>query len=401
MSPFAFASPRLLFRTSPRTAYYSTCICMKSDKNTSKGERATKSKRPNPGVGFGERPSTVGQPKAKGESSAVQLEETSGASGDATPHRAMVPKPIDDRLKDPRKNSLDAPVEPLVELSSLSKEEVKALRFDRKSTCDEIIEYFEDARHRDDFKKVVIANRDLVTENVLYRFTSAILQVESRKTNLETRDEEARNMRQLRKELISICWSFDYELKMGMQIAEARLLNVLKGSDVRRDVATNCGQNRTEVNCFWIVIFAAVVAWEERGQENPELANVDMQKSLAAAAEAMQSLEIVNKYLSSSLKAVQKILASSDPAVQTQVVADMDDDMITELGCFTEQIRLLPTPAYGGLVQRLRAIMDYILSDKYGIQPQVLEPFRFDVPEVEKTSRLVAFSKNSKSLKQE
>lgn len=334
------------------------------------------------------------------DTDSMQKEVASGASGDATPHRANVPKPTINTLQNPQEEDpLDAPTDPIIPLPTLSPEETKELRFDRRSSLDQLIECLADARKKDSFAAVIVANRDLVTEQLLYRFTSAILQVESRTFAMESREEEARNMRQLRKELIAHCWSFDFPLKVEVQRAEARLLNVLKGSNITKDVARNCGNSTRQVDCFWIVIFAAVAAWEERGRENVELVNVDMQKSLTAAAEACQQDDAVLKYMSNSLKAVQQILAASDPVVQTKVVADMSDEDVCELGSFAEQIRLLPTPAYGGLVQRMRAIMDYCLKEKYDLNPQLLEPFRFELPQEEKKSRLVQFSKSSDQVK--
>lgn len=328
------------------------------------------------------------------------MEKPSGAPGDASPHRAIVDGPVSATMENPvEEDPLEAFEKPLVELPQLIREEIAELRFDRGQSLDQLIELFEDARSGDQFAATVLANRDLVTERLLYRFTSAILQVENRKTDIDTREEEAANMRQLRTDLIAYCWSNDYPLKVELQNAEARLLGVLQGSNIKKDVARNCGTTTLEVDAFWIVVFAAVAAWEERGRENPELVNIDMQKALTTAAEACRALEEVTTRLSPSLSAVQKILASSDPEVQKEVVADLDDDTIAEMGSFTEQIRLFPSAAYGALVVRMGSILDYIVADKYGIPAGGLEPFRFDLPEVQRGSRLVTFSKNSSQVR--
>lgn len=395
----AFAAPTTLAPRMGR-ANLSRCTCMAA-KNTSGKKRTSKGKRPsNVASGFGPPKTSSKGSQSTDSDNSVQLEEASGSSGDATPHRATVDTPTFDKMKNPETDdSLDAPTDPLVELPQLTAEEKKKLRFDRQSTPDQLIEYFADARARDDFAAIITSNRDLITENVLYRFTSAILQVESRPNDIEQREEEARNMRKLRKDLIAHCWSYDFPLKVGVQMAEARLLNVLKGSNISQDVQRNCGRTSLDVSAFWIVIFAAVAAWEERGRENPELVDVDMQAALAAAADACRTLDSVKEYLSPSLQAVQEILGSSDPSVQTKVISELSEETIAELGCYTEQIRLLPTPAYGALVQRLRSIMDYILTARYNIDPQVLEPFRFGLPEVERQSRLVTFSRSSDAVK--
>lgn len=322
----------------------------------------------------------------------VTKEEVSGASGDATPHRAMT-QPTVVKMDNPEQDPLDAPTEPLILLPNLTREEINSLRLDPKSTPEQIMSYFEEAKSRDDFVSLIVANRDFLTESVLYRFTSAILQVENRAEDIETREEESRNMRQLRKELIAICWSIDFPLKVEIQRAEVRLLEVLKGGNIKRDVKRLCGRSTLEVNSFWIVIFAAVAAWEERGRENPELVNIDVQKSLTDAADACKSLEVVDGYLSPSLKAVQEILTSTDPDTQKRVVSEFSEEDIAELGSFTEKIRLLPTPAYGALVRRCRSIKDYVAAEKYNVPPPSLEPLRFTLAPIDRQSKLVQISK--------
>lgn len=370
-----------------------------SQKRTAKNKRVS-------GEGFGSSPS----PKAKAENSDdstdvlenAVVEPASGATGDASPHRALVDGPASATMDNPaEEDPLDGPDKPLVVLPQLAEEEIAALRFDVRISIDQLIERFEDARQGDQFAAVVVANRHFVTERLLYRFTSAILQVENRKTDTDTKQQEAANMRNLRQDLIAHCWSNDFPLKVELQNAEARLLVVLQGSNISMDVKRNCGTTTLEVDAFWIVIFAAVAAWEERGQENPELVNVNMQQALTTAAEACRTLTEVTTKLSPSLRAVQKILASSDPDVQKEVVAELDDDTIAEMGSFTEQIRLFPTAAYGALVARMSSILDYIFADKYGIQATGLEPFRFDLPQTERISRFVSFSKKSESIRRQ
>lgn len=399
----AFASVSTIISPVHRNSRTATCVCMKTKSGASNEKRAAKkSKRVSSnGMGFAKSSRNGEDRKEASKDTSIEgkVEDVSGGAGDATPHRVLVPGPND--MEDPQEDPLDAPTEPLVSLPALTQDEMKALRFDRGATQDELIDYLEEARRNGNFAASVAANRDFITENLLYRFTSAILQVEMRSTSIESRDEEARNMRELRKELISHCWSLDYSLKAEVQRAEVRLLEVLKGSNIKKDVKRNCGQNGLEVDAFWIVIFAAVAAWEERGRENPELVNVDMQESLAAAADACETVEAVIQFLSPALKAVQKILTSSDPSVQANVVSELDDNTIAQLGSFTEQIRLLPTPAYGALVRRLRSIVNYVLQDKYDIVPPVLDPFRFSLEPLERKSRLVSFSKTSQKLKRD
>lgn len=387
-------------------------ICMKAKRGgAAREKRASKNKRASTsGSGFGSgtaSSSGASVPRASELNTATddatllsdeQVEGTSGAAGDATPHRVKVPGPASSEMENPEDDVLDGPDRPLLELPTVTPEQAAELRFGRRLGPDELIECFADAHSGDQFASVVVANRDLVTERLLYRFTSAILQVETRTTDVETRAEEARNMRELRKDLIAYCWSLDYPLKVELQEAEARLLAVLQGANVQKDVARNCGHSTLEVDAFWIVIFAAVAAWEERGQENPELANVDMQRALASAAEACRTVDAVTNRLSSSLKAVQKILGSPNPEVQKEIVDGLEDETVEELASFTEQIRLFPSAAYGALCSRMTSIVDYILASKYDVPTEPVRPFRFELAPMDRSSKLVDFSTKSRDM---
>lgn len=369
---------------------------MKTKRGTTGQKKAAKNKRATPS-GFGPA-TTPTDPKNdstrpaekepdESDSNQVQFEKPSGAAGDATPHRAVMPGLASAAMTNPEKEALK-PNSELMYLPELSEDRIETLRFQRAG-LDETIELFANAKQDGRLAETVVANRDLVTENLLYRFTSAILQVEARETNLQTRDEEVRNMRELRSDLIAHCWSNDFPLKRELQLAEVRLLPVLQGSHVKRDVRRNCGATNLGVDAFWIVIFAAIAAWEEKGKENPELINVDMQKQLTAAAEACGTVDEVLDQLSLSLKAVQTILSSPDPAVQTKIVEDLDDKTVNHIASLTEQIRLFPTASYGGLTRKMDAIVNYILKAKYSFDSPELIPFRFEPSPIKRVSRLV------------
>lgn len=373
-------------------------VCMSTKSSNEK--QAAKNKRVSSGgAGFGITSSTRkprtsqtnSVQKDSNLSSNKRVEDTTGATGDATPHRVNIENPAT-ALQDPSKELEEETVEPLIELPALNTETVKALRFDYGAELDELIEYFADARQRDDFSAVVVANRHLVTDALLYRFTSAILQVEGRQTETGTKDEEARNMRSLRKDLIAHVWSYDYALKRAVLDAEKRLLEVLKGENVKREVERNCGRSETDVSAFWIVIYAAVAAWEERGRENPELVNVDIQKVLTEAAEAFRIEDRLKDLLNPALLVVQEVLSSADPKKQVSVISEIEDDTIAELCCLTEAVRLLPSQAYGGLAERMTTIVNYIRTEKYGLPPLKGTPFRFNLSEIVRDSPLIEFS---------
>ncbi len=318
-------------------------------------------------------------PPKVGENGVVR-ETVTGEEGNATPHQAAVMNPT--KLEDPTKEIYDAVEAPVLE----PLKNVDELRLDWSLGFDELIEVFEDARKEKRLDKLVRANRHLVSEALLYRFTSAILKVES-----DGRKEEAVNMRELRRVLIKYSWEMDIPFKKAILAAEERLMKTLQSGNVEKEARRRAGDNRAEVDAYWVVTFAAVAAWEEQGAANVNLKNVDMQKALALVASAYEGK--LAEMQSPCLRIVGECLNLSDQAQQAVVLDGLSDEDIVELGAFIEQIRLLPINAYNGLRSRMQTILDFVLSKRYGLNPRTMRPVRFTPQEIERGSKIVSIQK--------
>jgi len=266
-----------------------------------------------------------------------------------------------------------------------------AARFDWKLSHDEIIQAFQDAKLAGNLEVVVRANRHFVSEAVLYRFTSAILQAQSS----GGREEEVANMRELRKHLISLSWDIDVSFKRAILAAEERLMTTLQSADVGKMAGRQAGANTSEVDAYWCVVYAAISAWEERGRTNEELSQVDIQASLTKVAAVYSTNERILELISPCFTCVSEVLALTDPQEQSKKLDALNDNDVVKLASYIEQIRLLPVNAYDGLRRRLGTILDFILAKKYNIQPSTIKPFRFEPMEIERGSKIVSIQQTA------
>lgn len=327
----------------------------------------------------------------KGESPGDGVRErTTGEEGNATPHRVSVENRRE--LQDPTKEFVDL-ADTEVRLPSLPVTELESLRFKWDTGLDELIEKFEDARKDDKFDAVVWANRHLVTEALLYRFTSAILRVETEKSGAKW-EEESQNMRELRRRLIASTWDFDMPFKRAVLYAEERLMNVLKSSDIKRSFLQRAGASTKEVDAMWVVVYAAVAAWEEQGRENAALQNVDMQNALATVALLMRETDAIGELLNPCLKTAAEVLNLADQNEQSEKLDILVEEDVVKLGELIEQTRLLPINAYNGLTRRLETILDFMLAKRYNIEPlsSRVETIRFEPPKSDFFSNLSRIS---------
>ncbi len=182
--------------------------------------------------------------------------------------------------------------------------------------------------------------------------------------------------------------------KKAILQAEERLMNVLQSSDVRRNTDRMAGKSQMDVDAFWVVIYAAISAWEEKGRENEALVNIDVQEALSTAATTCRTNARISDFLSPALKVVEGVLNLSDPSAQEEVLDSMSEEDIVTLCTFAEQIRLLPTNAYDGLRRRIQTILDFILSKRHGIEAARIQPVRFHPPDIVRGSKLASFKQS-------
>jgi hypothetical protein len=342
------------------------------------------------GVGFAVTPKS----KVETSSDEVVKEHVSGSAGDATPHRAFSPSGravlenplrVADSEISTEEMTGDSPA-PNVDLSKLVAN--PELRWKWDVTPDAVVEQLAAARTNDYLEACIVSNRDHVSERVLYRFTSAILQAESQGAL-----EEAANMRSLRAHIIRICWEYDRPLRERLYDAEARLVKVLKNeqeTNILKLIGQECGNTSIDVNAFWIVTFAAVAAWEAQNAEDRNEYS-EVQLRLKEIAEKTRKSDKLLKLLSPSLSLVGQVLTASDPERQAEVLLGAGETIIMEMGVILEQIRLWPSNAYGEFIQKVQDIRDYAIENVLGCHVPSFASFRFTPAEIDRGSRLIEF----------
>lgn len=273
------------------------------------------------------------------------------------------------------------------------------LRWPWGTSADSVVEMLAVAKKDGRLDESLVANRDFVTQRVLYRFSSAILQAEA-----EGAEEEARNMRELRREMIEVCWHYDRPLREELYRAEARMVQALRAPDESNavgEVEARCGATREQVNGFWLVIYGAVAAWEVRETagsqeaEKNQLAVHDRVKIIAAGVNASGE---VAKRLSPCLLAAGKVLVVADPEEQGRVLAELTEEDVAEMRSIVEQVRLWPAMSYGPFADKLQAIVDYAVDGLIGGEgAEGTGPFRFSRADIERGSRLLEFKRRNAS----
>lgn len=416
------ATPAMKSKSS-RKAARAAAAASKSKRNSKSGKSSNPVAATSSGEG-GAEGSGVQPASASGEGSGdddLAVDTGTGDIGDSTAHRAFNPSGRK-KLVDPlAKAATMEEAASDVDAESASSEELaaelerlaavrarvaevaeivadEAVRWPWATAEDEAVELLAKAKAEGALDLAVVTNRDRIGGRMLYRFTSAILQAEG-----DGADEEALNMRALRKDIIDCCWHRDRPLRDELFAAEARLVTVLQAapeSNLVGEVDANAGEGSYQVNAFWLVVYGAVAAWESRdadpkATEQDKAKSAEIQKRLNEIAVAINKSRTVEEHISPCLTVVGNVLVAQGQAEQAESLSKLDEAGLRELGAIMEQVRLWPTNAYGPFVENLQAVVDYAVSNLTGEEVPKISPFRYKRAEVESASKLIEFQKRN------
>lgn len=244
----------------------------------------------------------------------------------------------------------------------------------------------------------VQTNRDMLDYRWLYRLTGELLRAQN--TGDEARSVE---LQELRARVIKLNQRYDAPLFKQIAEAEGRLGQVLGLYAANQvpppsEVIKAAGQTSTQVFAFWVVVCAAVAAWEAKLSVPSVVAQA--KAKLAELEEVLGALEAQPQLLKlASLDQLHPLLAQPNQALPAATPsearasleamgldADEQQQLIRKLGCLSCQASRHAFQAYNPFVQKSAALYDVLLYGRIRplAAPDIQSPTR-----TEYTSNLV------------
>ena len=155
----------------------------------------------------------------------------------------------------------------------------------------------------------------------------------------------------------------------------------------------NIGEDRINVSCFWIVLFASLVAWEKKSL-------VEGQQDLTGTYQKLLNIKNIFKeskkhqdLLATELKKIQNCLTNEKNENCSQ---EIDLDSISGLKLLISQLEKLPSSSYGPLLAKISESYRETFFKTYGTETGNLQkqysPF---VPlKIKTKSKLVEIQQN-------
>jgi len=260
----------------------------------------------------------------------------------------------------------------------------------------------------------VQANRDLLDYRFLYQLTAETLRAEN-----TGRTEEALVLREARAQAVRATQQFDAPLFKQVAEAESRLGGLLaqymQGKAPKPTaVVAAAGSSPEAIFAFWMVVLAAVTAWEVK----LPLASIEQQarQKLAELAEIRSALEGDDNLMQSAgLRPLDSLAALSDvgngsgclgPAEEAKardLLLNIDTDpeqrlaTVRRIGCTYCQAQRHGFQAYNPVVQRMAALYDVLL---YG-EVKPLVACDIQAPPRTASSKMVQVANDADTILQE
>uniref|UniRef100_A0A7S3EQ74 Uncharacterized protein n=1 Tax=Rhodosorus marinus TaxID=101924 RepID=A0A7S3EQ74_9RHOD len=253
------------------------------------------------------------------------------------------------------------------EISAERKEELR-VGFDKDLFG--IIEALKKAEESDQFLETVDANRHLLSTSFLYNLTSILLKYESEMDN------DGDVLRKLRAKVLDACAVMDKPYYRAASDADERVREVVGSTDLGSSVVAHSGKTSLEVDWFWVVLHAAIAAWELQGSEgSPSPYQKKVYEQLTGALDAFLALGRTEKLLGEEFKLMTRVFLATAEEKQA-LLSDLDDEMLVRICLLCCRVERLKFGAYRGLLAKLYDVRNFALRQKYGKAPG-LDPARF------------------------
>jgi len=165
---------------------------------------------------------------------------------------------IKDFSKKPRKNKeLNSSIKALNFPNSSSK---KFIRLNTDETIQKIIINLQKISDEKTFFDFCITNREHLSYCLLYRLTALKLKAESDIEN----ENQSDNIANFRKKILENILFIDQPVSQALILSEKRIKEILESSMEKDLILKKIGEDTPNVTCFWIVMQAALLAWEKK-----------------------------------------------------------------------------------------------------------------------------------------
>jgi hypothetical protein len=247
---------------------------------------------------------------------------------------------------------------------------------------DEILLELQSKELETDFLKFCFLNRDNLSYSLLYQITALKLKGEEK----EAENIRSNKIKELRKKILEHIQLIDQPITQSLIVSEKTVKELLTQDDSISNLDKIIKKNRIDVSSLWIVLTAAISAWENKLKfEEDDNAKTTLKK-LKKIKKTVFSDDLVNAFVAKELIFIDSFLFSGTKETAPDLVVE-NLDGIKLLICILEK---LPKSSYGILLAEVSYFYNNLLKSKLGLKKMSLTDtaIQFSPRQINTDSRL-------------
>jgi len=237
--------------------------------------------------------------------------------------------------------------------------------------------------------KFCFLNRDSISYVLLYQITALKLKGEENDFN----NTQANKIKVLRKKILENIQLIDQPITQSLIVSEKIVKEILSQDDLSSNINSIIKQERISVTSLWIVLTAAISAWQKKIEIGEDENSKFTLEKLKKIKDKVFSNDDFRSFLSKELL----FLDSNNLSKIDSKNIDIEVGLIDGLKLLTCILEKLPKSSYGALLDEITTFHDIILEKKLGLKKSSLleNSIQFYPKKINTDSRLVNIREQS------
>jgi hypothetical protein len=203
-------------------------------------------------------------------------------------------------------------------------------------------------------------NRKHLNYSLLYRLTSLKLRAETE----EKTQYQAQFIDEFRKKILENILLIDQPVLQGLVLAEKRLKELVNKENFDyENIIKSFGKKPIEISCFWIVLNAAISAWENKKFFENNISNSEIFSKMKIINQTLIESKIYYSLLPVEIKFLELNFNSRDREI---TLDDLHIEYIEGLMLLVCQLEKMPSSSYSYFLEKVNSLIKRIFLENFG-----------------------------------
>lgn len=252
-------------------------------------------------------------------------------------------------------------------------------------TIETVISELQNTQESTSFSLFCKINRHYINYSLLYRLTSLKLRAEADK-KIQNQSFVVDNFRN---KILEKLLMIDQPVSHGFILAEKRLKYCISNENFEyKTVIDSFGKKSIEISCFWIVLNAALTAWDNKKFTENNLVNSEIYSKMKIINQILYESEFHQRLMPVEIKLLDINLNRKETKTPEDIFSIEDMEGLMLIICNLEK---MPASSYSFFLQKLKNITQKLFFKNFGKKIDQFEysDFKFVPTQIEPLSKLI------------